>query len=455
MFCKNCGSNLEDDARFCPNCGCKVDVVIEQNPDNKVEKQEKLDTDFSANEQEKTGDAIMPEVDINKEQAAEPKNERKAPIMNIEYIKQVAANAGNVGSVPNQSSMPNEPKNNKKSALPIVAIVVAICAIVVVVGGGLLGYRFVKERFMDGKATISEKDNLKDETLDEIEDNAATENAKEDAYNNTMSEEATAPSEPEEGSFDMIQDYNFTVCEASSELSPSDGNTYSAYNVADGNLATAWVEGVSGNGEGQWIKLSTADGSTRGVEFLIIYGGYQKSEGTYENNGRPASIMIVLDDGSYMSEELFYDGSHKACVDFGGLYYTSSIKIYINSVTPGNKYDDTAISEIEIYAYPESNDNSKFKTPEASSSTDYVLPDSDKRRLEDSEVMYLSEYELRIARNELYARHGRIFKDKALSDYFNSKPWYVGTIPAEQFNEDWLSDIEKYNRDLIKKYEER
>ena len=156
-----------------------------------------------------------------------------------------------------------------------------------------------------------------------------------------------------------------------------------------------------------------------------------------------------------MSVSLNYNASHVATIDFGDIYYTSAVTIYINSATAGTKYNDTAISEIKLYTYEDENSQSRFVSPNTTNvNNDYILPDSDKRRLEDFEVMYLSADELRLARNELYARHGRIFKDKTLSDYFNSKPWYVGTIPADKFNEDLLSDIEKYNRDLIKKYED-
>ena len=27
MFCKNCGTKVEDNAKFCPNCGSALDVV--------------------------------------------------------------------------------------------------------------------------------------------------------------------------------------------------------------------------------------------------------------------------------------------------------------------------------------------------------------------------------------------------------------------------------------------
>lgn len=85
---------------------------------------------------------------------------------------------------------------------------------------------------------------------------------------------------------------------------------------------------------------------------------------------------------------------------------------------------------------------------------EYVLPYSDTRYLNRADLEGLTQEECRLARNEIYARHGRIFDDESLQAYFESKSWYEGTIPADAFSEDMLSECEIYNRDLIIKYEE-
>ena len=87
------------------------------------------------------------------------------------------------------------------------------------------------------------------------------------------------------------------------------------------------------------------------------------------------------------------------------------------------------------------------------SDSNYILPDSSTRILTDSEVKNLTKEQLRLARNEIYAKHGRRFDDVELQDYFNSKSWYSGTIAPDDFTEEMLSEIEKKNIELIKKYE--
>ena len=84
---------------------------------------------------------------------------------------------------------------------------------------------------------------------------------------------------------------------------------------------------------------------------------------------------------------------------------------------------------------------------------DFVLPDSSIRVLDKSELAGLSAEQCRIARNEIYAKHGRMFDDAGLQNYFNLCSWYHGTIPADRFSDTMLSDIEIQNRNLIVSYE--
>ena len=87
------------------------------------------------------------------------------------------------------------------------------------------------------------------------------------------------------------------------------------------------------------------------------------------------------------------------------------------------------------------------------SESEYIFENSDTGYLSRNELDGLSAEECRIARNELYARHGRLFDDEELQEYFNSCSWYVGTISAKDFSEDILNEYEIANRDLIVKYE--
>lgn len=84
---------------------------------------------------------------------------------------------------------------------------------------------------------------------------------------------------------------------------------------------------------------------------------------------------------------------------------------------------------------------------------EYVIKNSDTKVIKAATLKKLSSDQLRIARNEIYARHGRKFQDEALQNYFNERSWYHGTIEPDSFDESVLNKIENKNIALICKAE--
>lgn len=64
----------------------------------------------------------------------------------------------------------------------------------------------------------------------------------------------------------------------------------------------------------------------------------------------------------------------------------------------------------------------------------------------------LSLHELRLLRNEIYARHGRIFKTLWLQQYFGGQSWYD---PKEDFKDEEISGSDKTNIETIVAYENK
>lgn len=85
--------------------------------------------------------------------------------------------------------------------------------------------------------------------------------------------------------------------------------------------------------------------------------------------------------------------------------------------------------------------------------TDYIFSDSDSRYLTRSDLVGLSRQELKIARNEIYARHGMIFETDELQAYFESCDWYSGTIAKDAFDTSVFNEYELENAALILSYE--
>ena len=94
-------------------------------------------------------------------------------------------------------------------------------------------------------------------------------------------------------------------------------------------------------------------------------------------------------------------------------------------------------------------------TPAPTPASDYLLPDSNSRYLTEADLSGLSHEQLCLARNEIFARHGRIFKTPEIAAYFNTKSWYKGTVSPENFNEKVLNQYEWANISFIRDYENK
>lgn len=81
-----------------------------------------------------------------------------------------------------------------------------------------------------------------------------------------------------------------------------------------------------------------------------------------------------------------------------------------------------------------------------------VFFNSDMEYLSEDELAYIPTEILRIARNEIYARHGYQFTSD-MKTFFENKTWYNGTVPASQWSDNKLNVYEKKNVELIQKYE--
>lgn len=91
-------------------------------------------------------------------------------------------------------------------------------------------------------------------------------------------------------------------------------------------------------------------------------------------------------------------------------------------------------------------------------SEEYIFANSDSEYIYETDLYGLSEWELRIARNEIMARHGRLFNDTTLQTYFDNCSWYTGSIDPDSFDKNYesiLNDYEKKNADMIKDYEKK
>lgn len=119
-------------------------------------------------------------------------------------------------------------------------------------------------------------------------------------------------------------------------------------------------------------------------------------------------------------------------------------------VEPETQNDKSQESSVETSDVAE-NESTEAETGNAPK--DFILPFSSSRYYSESDLVELTKEELRFARNEIYAIHGRKFESEDLNNYFSSKSWYHGYLSQEEFDDNVLNAYEKANLDLIKSVE--
>lgn len=81
----------------------------------------------------------------------------------------------------------------------------------------------------------------------------------------------------------------------------------------------------------------------------------------------------------------------------------------------------------------------------------YILPDVATHVYTREELSSLSQEDIRLASNEVLARHGRSFNTQSIKSYFESKSWYRAQYAPKDFDamDGVLNDTEQANYDLL------
>jgi hypothetical protein len=118
--------------------------------------------------------------------------------------------------------------------------------------------------------------------------------------------------------------------------------------------------------------------------------------------------------------------------------------------TPSDKYDPKRLSVNERKNLEILSTGQKRQRNVALLPGDMEL--FERKTISESMLQGLSLHELRLLRNEVYARHGRQFRAEWLQQYFFEQPWYT---PDENFKDEELSDSDKLNVETIVRYENK
>lgn len=166
----------------------------------------------------------------------------------------------------------------------------------------------------------------------------------------TRAPAASKPAGPSEvvASLPPGQPLRVESARASSVLPASRVARYDAEMLLDGDGSTPWVEDAPGYGIGEWVELEL--GQTRNIVQLRFRNGYDKGA-RFGENGRVRSITATFSSGEAHTFSLA-DHASEQTISFDPLPApASSIRLTINSVYEGSRWDDTALGDVVAIGY--------------------------------------------------------------------------------------------------------
>jgi len=157
----------------------------------------------------------------------------------------------------------------------------------------------------------------------------------------------------------------YSIIASSSLKSNNAGINYLPQNAYDGDLSTAWVEGVKGYGIGEYIIYCFEHSMPRITEVRVA-NGYVKTDKTWRENSRVKKLKMYIDDTPFAilhledssNEQIFgfepIGYKRPADIESDDWYFSEkyaklpawTLKFEILEVYKGDKYDDTAITQI-------------------------------------------------------------------------------------------------------------
>lgn len=124
---------------------------------------------------------------------------------------------------------------------------------------------------------------------------------------------------------------------------------YSPELTQDDDITTSWQDGVDGYGEGE--SLTATFETPVPLSAIGVMIGNQNSTNRYNSNTRPKSmkVTVTVDDGkSYDFTLDVLDKMDLQALAFREQLNVTQVVLTINSVYPGEEFEDTCITEIKF-----------------------------------------------------------------------------------------------------------
>ena len=455
MFCSKCGNQVPDDSGFCPFCGFKL-IAPAANNQGQMQGQNQMQ-----NQNQMQGQNQMPSQNQMQSQ--------------MQY--QNVQGAGMQQSFQQNTYSAKTPAK-KSSKGPLIAVL-SVCGVVIFLSVALLLYfklrpvKRVDVEFSDyvkieysgydglGEATVHfDQDSFYDDYADDIK----------------FTEEPKDADDYYDAAEYLLYVYVSGALDKSTGLSNGDKVKY-IWDVDESGIEDHLNVDLDYDDIEFTVKDLVSVGQTDVFQYVdVTFSGRDgKGKATITTkNGSPiadwsfsADKMDNLSNGDTILVSLNDDGTKvDAYVADTG---TSPVSI-TREYTVSGLSEDVAItnsgeSAIDIIDFDTEESTSSTTsnsttttttttttTIPSASSDDFFIPDSSTRTLTDAEVGRMSQEQIQLAINEIYAKHGYKFKDQNIYNYFCQFSWYkpITTDQADAKRE--FNSTENYNVELLQKY---
>lgn len=399
MYCPNCGSPLEEDALFCTNCGSKIEPP----------EQEKMYSD-----------------------------EPVEPVDVPPYAQPITG-----------QGREKPPKKSKTGLIVMIVIIAVLC--VAIIAGAVV---FVLMQRNKSQKVNAFKDVV--ESFEEILENSNYSSI-EDEVNELMMRCEDAIEEKSvknfEGLEQEIEDMKENLQNIASQVSSLEDlkNTYQTmvdeqYYVPDD--LKQYVDDIFSN-----LQNAIDNGAGDQLENFksqmeeMIEGLAQKDKELVD------SLMNSVNSIDLSEAEADEKSALESYVkEIGQLMESENYKQAVESAQEYAEYASQVANSIR-QRQEESRRQSEEEAQKQQEASAYICPGSNSRYLTEADLAGLTDWQLLLARNEIYARHGRKFDDPNIRAYFESKSWYRGTVDPDSFSTSVFNEYELANIEFIKEHE--
>lgn len=180
------------------------------------------------------------------------------------------------------------------------------------------------------------------------------------------------------------------------------------------------------------VKPTTQPTTTAEKEVVNVVGyDYESAKEKLE------ALGFKVAEGNHLYSTLYSDGYVISQSPESGTMASTDTVITLD-ISLGQEYTEPETSAAEESSNSSATNNS------------FIFANSDSSYISKSDVKDLSDSELELALNEIYAKRGWIFTDSELAAYFNSQSWYTPHYTSSEFSKNvTFNEYEQANIQLI------